>query len=494
MIYNHSDTSHTVYDIAVPLYWDEESLNREIDRVFDICLGCRLCFNLCPSFPALFSAVDSYGEQKRLEAVKAGVVSETGTEEWEMGGEGGEHAAEASIEAEFRGEVEDLSESERWKVIDLCYQCRLCEAVCPYTPSDEHEFQLDFPALMIRSQAVRTRERGVPVADRLLANTDLSGRIGSLTAPVANFFNSVKFLRYLMQAVAGIHNDRMLPRYHFQTFEKWLRNRSEEQIARSDSAEKVAIFGTCFTNYNDPEVGRAAARVLEHNDVEVAFPKQQCCGAPHLSPGDFNGFEKQALPNVEELSDWVDRGYKIVVTGPPTCSLTLRRDYGNFVGKNDVRANGSSPEDGSSLASKIQKVSKNTFDISEYLMDLHKQGKLKTDFREEIGAVNYHMSCHLKAQSMGFKSRDLLRLVPNTKIRMVNKCSGMDGGWGMKRECFSASMEMGRKLVAELESKSGDQCCSDCTLAGLQICQASDGRLKSEHPVVLLQKAYGLAD
>lgn len=479
---NHSDTSNAVYDITDERYWDKDSLNAEMDRVYDVCIGCRLCFKLCPSFPSLFDAVDAIGDEKRNQAVAEGRVQEEDPDREYLDLPEGEHGVEASQEVEFRGEVTELTEAQRWDVVDLCYQCKLCDPVCPYTPDKEHEFQLDFPKLMTRAQAIRTQDRGIKMNDRFLANTDFSGKVGTMAAPLMNFVNTNKFARTMMELGIGIHKDRTLPDFHFETLERWFKKHSKEVEAPAETVDKVVIFGTCFVGNNDPHVGQAAIEILEHNGVEVKYPKQQCCGAPYLSPGDFKGFKKQAEPNIHELAKWIDDGYKVVVTGPPTCSLTIKKEYPYIFGKDEK------------LAALVQKVSENTFDISEYLVYLHKQEKLKTDFKHKIGSVNYHVSCHLKAQSMGFKSRDLLKLVPETKIRLINRCSGMDGGWGMKKEFFDESMKVAQKCVDDLDKQEADFTCSDCTLAGLQIYQASGDRIKSEHPIETLHRAYGLAD
>ena len=173
---NHSDTQHTVYDITNPMYWDKDSLYKEMDRIYDVCIGCRLCFNLCPSFPALFDSVDHAGDRKREVAIAEGRVGKAVDRSDYLDLPEGEHASDASIEVEFRGEVTDLTEDERWEVVDLCYQCKLCDPVCPYTPGKDHEFQLDFPKLITRAQAIRTKERGIKFNDRFLANTDLANK------------------------------------------------------------------------------------------------------------------------------------------------------------------------------------------------------------------------------------------------------------------------------------------------------------------------------
>ena len=469
---DHSNTDHTVYDIKNEKYWDNESLYSEMDRVYDICIGCRLCFNLCPSFPSLFNSIDDAGKRKRdLAEIEGRVEKEVEKDEY-LDLPEGEHASEASIEVEFRGEVTDLTESERWEVVDLCYQCKLCDPVCPYTPGKEHEFQLDFPKLMTRAQAIRTKKRGVKINDIFLSNTDFTGKVGSLFSPILNYFNSISIVRWMMQKMIGIHSERILPKFNGSTFKNWF---DGHNTLIKNPIDKVVIFGTCFTNAHDVELGKAAVKILEHNNIECVFPPQQCCGAPYLSPGDFDGFQNQANPNIEELYDWVEKGYKIVVTGPPTCSLTLKKEYPDYIG----------------LDQKVKTISENTFDISEYLVFLHKKEMLKTDFKNSIGTINYHVSCHLKAQRMGFKGRDVLRLVPDTKINLVNQCSGMDGGWGMKSEFFDESIKVAERCVNDLNQKEHDTVCSDCSLASHQLNQASNGKLNPSHPIIELYKAYG---
>ena len=362
---DHSNTDNTVYDIKNGKYWDNESLYSEMDRVYDICIGCRLCFNLCPSFPSLFNSIDDAGKRKRdLAEIEGRVEKEVEKDEY-LDLPEGEHASEASIEVEFRGEVTDLTESERWEVVDLCYQCKLCDPVCPYTPGKEHEFQLDFPKLMTRAQAIRTKKRGVKINDIFLSNTDFTGKVGSLFPSILNYFNSISIVRWMMQKMIGIHSERILPKFNGSTFKNWF---DGHNTLIKNPIDKVVIFGTCFTNAHDVELGKAAVKILEHNNIECVFPPQQCCGAPYLSPGDFDGFQNQANPNIEELYDWVEKGYKIVVTGPPTCSLTLKKEYPDYIG----------------LDQKVKTISENTFDISEYLVFLHKKEILKTDFKNSL--------------------------------------------------------------------------------------------------------------
>jgi len=475
---NHSDTTHTIYDITASSYWDKASLNQEMDRVFDICIGCRLCFNLCPSFPYLFKTVDEAGEQKRALAVKEEKVAEQVKRKEYLELPEGEHAVEASPEVEFRGEISDLSEAQRRKVVDLCYQCKLCDSNCPYTPEKEHEFQLDFPKLMTRAQAQHTRKHGIKLNDRILSNPTLVGKMGTLTYPLSNWGNKLGIVRWLMEKFSGIASDRTLPRFYSKSFKSWFDQRTEKPVIQSEN--KVVIFGTCYTNYNEPGLGKAAVEILEHNGVELVIPDQDCCGAPHLSNSDFEGFQQKAEKTVKQFLPWVQKGYKIIVTGPPTCSLTLKQDYSYILEKK------------SNLAADIQTISENCYDISEYLIYLEKQDQLRTDFKEEIGTVAYHVSCHQKAQRIGFKSRDLLQLIPNTKVKLINRCSGMDGGWGMKAENFEESMKVGERCANDLCAVKADSACSDCSLASLQLTQASKESLLMTHPIIMLHKAYGL--
>lgn len=476
-VIDHSDATNAIYDINSSAYWEPKSLQQEFYRIFDICVGCRLCWNLCPSFPALFNTIDHQADEKRRQAEIEGRVGAKIERVEFLDLPEGEHAVAASAEVEFVGAVTEMADSELWRVVDLCYQCKLCDPICPYTPDKDHHFQLDFPRLMLRAQAIRTKKRGKKMNDVFLSATDVTGKLGTLMAPVTNFMNRLGPARWMMEKVMGISRHRELPRFYAITFKKWFAKRASHQPGNNG---KVALFITCYTNANDPGVGRAAVEVLEHNGIEVQVPEQQCCGAPHLSPGDFSAFKKQAQPNIDSLATWVDNGYQIVVTGPPTCSMTLRQDY-------TYASNGDPAQ-----SEKIAKVAANTVDISQYLMQLHKAGKFNTDFVHELGEINYHLSCHLKAQKIGYKSRDLLRLVPGTKVNLIDQCSGMDGGWGMKAEFFDDSMKVASKLVNKLNRKPAEHTCSDCTLAGLQIKQASAGNLASKHPIILIHHAYGL--
>ena len=216
---NHSDVENTIYDITDMKYWNNDSLEAEMNRVFDICIGCRLCFNLCPSFPYLFDAVDNAGDKKRKIAESEGRIQEKKERTDYLDLPEGQHASEASIEVEFRGEVTDLNYHDRWKIIDLCYQCKLCEPICPYTPDKDHEFQLDFPKLMTRANAVRSKKNGVKNVDKFLSNTDFMLKLSMFFGPLINLFNKISLIRFFMEKSIGIHRKRVLPKFQLNTFE-----------------------------------------------------------------------------------------------------------------------------------------------------------------------------------------------------------------------------------------------------------------------------------
>ena len=287
---NQTDTSQTVYDIRQELYWDSDSLDSELTRVYDICTGCRLCFNLCPSFPSLFNALDDQGDALRQVAIASGEHEDVAEKSEYLNLPEGEQQAAASAEATFIGSPENLSHDQKWEVVDLCYQCKLCEQICPYTPEKEHDFQLDFPRLMLRSQAVRTKQRGIKMNDRVLANPDAVGKVGSLTAPMSNWGNHLAPVRFMLEKMAGISRRRDLPRFHRLTFAKWFKKHRRQHPQVDSPVGKVVIFATCYTNANDSGLGKTAVEILEHNNVGVQLARQRCCGAPYLSPGDFDGF------------------------------------------------------------------------------------------------------------------------------------------------------------------------------------------------------------
>jgi len=418
-----------VYDISQPRFWERNSLDREFDRVFDICHQCRRCFDLCPSFDFMFKTIDKKGE-----------------------------------DASVLGAV-DIKQ-----VLDYCYQCKLCYNHCPYTPP--HQWALDFPRLMLRAKAVEVKERGrVTLQDKALGKTDAIGKTGSLFAPLSNLANRNRFGRLIMEKVLGIHRDRNLLEFHRESFSKWFKKRTRRQDEATRENGEVAIFHTCTVEYNGPQIGRAAVEVLEHNKVGVSCPEQKCCGIPFLDGGDIESTIESAAFNVKQLAEEIRAGKDIVVPGP-TCSYMIKKEYPELLGTDEARL-----------------VAERTYDLCEYLVKKAREGKLDRTFKKKPGKVAYQAACHLRAQNIGFKSRDLMKAA-GAEVELIERCSAMDGTWGFKKEYYQLSMKVARPLFEKVESCSADYTVSDCPLSGLQIEQGTG--CKVLHPIQIVHMAYGL--
>jgi Fe-S oxidoreductase len=420
------------FDLTDKEFWNSAALEKEFNRVFDICHGCRRCFNLCPSFESLFTAIDTKGE-----------------------------------------EVENLNAEDFRKVIDLCYECKLCYNHCPYTPP--HRWDVDFPRLMLRGKLIKAQYQGIPLRDRLLCNTDRLGTMGSTLAPLANWANHNPLARMVMEETLGIHRDRNLPEFHRETFQKWFDTRQAPSAGPPQATtERVALFYTCSVNYNNPEIGKAAVRVLEKNGVQVIVPEQKCCGMPYLDAGDVASALENVAFNVKRLDDVIANGDDIVTTGP-TCSLMLKQEYPALADNERAR-----------------RVSAHSFDICEYLMKRHQEGKLDTAFVNPMGRIAYQIPCHLRAQNIGYKSRDLMQLIPGTRVQVIEQCSAHDGIWAAKTEYYQLSLKWAGKLFNRVNQAEADWVVTDCPLSGLQMAQGTNRQ--TLHPVQIVARAYGLED
>jgi Fe-S oxidoreductase len=405
-------------------------VEKELARVTELCDSCRRCYRLCASFDYMLDvAVDGND-----------------------------------------GDVSKITSADYRKIVDLCWQCKLCYNHCPYTPP--HAWDIDFPRLMLRAKAARARSEGVTRQDALLGDVDAVGALGCATAPLSNWANRFAPHRVLLEAVVGIDRGRNLPRFHRQTFARWFRERGGRRVS---AGRPVALFYSCSVNYNEPQVGRDAVAVLEKNGCAVSCPEQVCCGMPYLDGGDVAAAAESAQRNVAALLPAVERGALIVVP-QPTCSYVLKQEY-------PMLAPGAAAE----------AVAAATRDVFEYLFSRHREGTLVTDFPGPgPGRVAYQMPCHLRAQNMGFKTRDVLQLVPGTRVSVVEKCTAMDGTWGMKKEHYPISLEFARKAAREMEGSAPDTFATDCTLSALQI--EAVRRKKPAHPLTLLREAYGLPE
>ncbi len=417
-------------------FFDPAGVEKELRRVADICHTCRRCYNLCPSFDVLFRALDR---------------------------------------PEVDGEVDRLPARDLTEFSDLCYECKLCIPHCPYYPP--HRFDVDIPRVVLRDRAARVKQEGKPrLRERVLASADAMGAVATGAAALVNAMSEVRFARVLLEKTLGVHRDRQLPAWSSETFVQWWARRggATEPSERAPRGDRVALFVTCSVNANNPEIGRAAVAVLEKNGCEVAVPAQRCCGMPFLESGELDAAKECRSVNVTSLSPFVRAGYAVVAPGP-TCSLTLKKEY-PVLGPD---------EEG-------REVARATQDLCEYLMRRHAAGRLSTDFQRSPGKVVYQVPCHLKVQDIGFKSRDLLQLIPGSEVVTVEKCTGHDGTWSMKTEYFPLSMKVGQPVFDAVLAERPDRVATDCPLAGLQIRQGTGKTPK--HPIQIVAEAYGLRD
>lgn len=427
------------YDPKHPKYLDEADVRDELTRVYDLCHGCRLCFKFCTSFPTLFEFIDRHEDQ----------------------------------------DAGRLTPAQQDQVIDECFQCKLCYINCPYIP-ELHEWKLDFPRLMLRADAMRHSTKQIGARDRLttevMGRTDLMGKLATTTAPVANKVVAApagSFVRKAVEKVTGVSSVRLLPPYARVRFSTWFNRRPKLRITKRQG--RVAVFPTCLVEYQQPAIGQDLVKVYERNGIECSLAEGAgCCGAPFLHSGDLDQFNSIAEKNVKALAAAVRKGQDIVVP-QPTCGYVLKKDYVDYVGTDDARL-----------------VAEHTYDSSEYLMKVHKgEGTtLDTDFNGVVPAtVTYHTPCHLKAQNIGLKSRDLIKLT-GAKVKLVQQCSGIDGMWGLRAENTEISIPIARKLGDEIRKAAGDVVAGDCNLANTAIAeQTGDMPL---HPLQLMARAYGI--
>jgi len=421
-------------------FYDEAPLFEELERVFDICHGCRRCFNLCNSFPTLFDAVDE---------------SET-------------------------MEVDGVPKKVYWDVVDHCYLCDMCYmSKCPYVPP--HEWNVDFPHLMLRAKAARFKKEGASVRDKILSATDTVGKLAGIPVVVAavNATNRSKTGRKLLEATLGVHHKAPVPEYHSNTARKRLsrlKNASPEGVTPTSSTRgKVVLYTTCYGNRNHPAIDEDLVAIFEHNGIAMSLAeKEVCCGMPKLELGDLESVARAKDINIPILAAMVDDGWDIV-TPIPSCTLMYKQELPLMF-----------PDD-----PLVIKVRDAMYDPFEYLMLRHKDGELNTEFKTSLGKVSYQVPCHLRVQNIGLKTRDILQLVPDTTVDVIERCSGHDGTYAVKKEFHDISKKIARPVVSKLKRAEADHFVSDCPMAAEQIAQEVDGQ-EANSPMSLLRSAYGI--
>jgi len=420
-------------------YWDHEDLNRELERVYDICHGCRRCVSLCDSFPTLFDLVDESDTM----------------------------------------EVDGVDKADYIKVVDQCYLCDLCYMTkCPYVPP--HEWNVDFPHLMLRAKALKYREQGASLRDRVLTSTDRT--FGMVSIPLVdvtvNAMNKSPSFRKVLESTVGIHHAAPVPEFHSNTMKKRLAPMIREiaTTAVGNTTGKVALYATCFGNYNSPHIGEDFVKVFQHNDMHMdIIPKEKCCGMPKLELGDLESVNRLKEANIPVLAALVDAGYDLVAP-IPSCVLMYKQELPLMY-----------PED-----EDVKKVQAAFFDPFEYLWLRHKGGALKTEFPKAMGDIAYQVACHQRVQNIGLKTRDVLNLIPDTAVTAHERCSGHDGTYAVKKETHDKSVKIARPVVRKVDQQEPDHFMSDCPMAATHIANLSEKVDKAEHPMTLLRMAYGL--
>ncbi len=434
---------------TVPEFWDQSTLDKELERVFDICHGCRRCVSLCGSFPTLFDLVDN-GKT---------------------------------------GEVDGVPKERFKEVVDQCYLCDMCFMTkCPYVPP--HPWNLDFPHLMLRAKAVQFKANGAKAADRFMTSTDKVGLFAGIpiVTKIVNAVNRTRPARVVAEKALGLARDAWRPEFASRTFRA--RAHSRPQAPLRDGAKtpgKVAIFSTCYVNYNEPGIGHDLLRILEHNEIPYEIVGSEvCCGMPKLEIGDLDSVANNQRINIAQLAPLARNGYAILAA-VPSCALMFKQELPLLF-----------PDDAD-----VRRVGEAMWDPFDYLVARHKDGLLRTDFKVPLGTVSYHVPCHSRVQNIGKKTEAMLQLTPDVKLTTVERCSGHSGLWGSRTEYHAMAMKIGRPVFTKMAESAPDYISSDCPLAvhhiaqGIEGLAADDGAAKAPiaaHPLTLVRIAYGLSD
>jgi glycerol-3-phosphate dehydrogenase subunit C len=416
-----------------PEFYDEQALMSELERVYDICHGCRRCVSLCNAFPTLFDLVDESSTM----------------------------------------EVDGIAKTDYHKVVDQCYLCDLCYMTkCPYVPP--HQWNVDFPHLMLRAKAVQFKKHGASLRDRVLTSTDTVGKLASIpvVAEVVNATNRLAPARKLMEGAIGVHAEAPLPRFHSNT----LRKRAAARTPAAGLTDRIGLFVTCYGNRNAPDVVEDMIAVFEHNGVAVELVRnEQCCGMPKLELGDLDTVERHKDANIPPLLELAERGLRI--TAPiPSCVLMFRQELPLMFPEDDA----------------VARVRAAMVDPFEFLMARHRAGKLDTNFGKPLGKIAYHVPCHQRVQNIGLKTKDMLELVPGTEVMVIERCSGHDGTYAVKKENYEFAQKICRPVVKRITDGQVDHYISDCPMAGELIEHGVGGDSHATSAFTLLRQAYGI--
>jgi Fe-S oxidoreductase len=425
-----------------PDFYDKASLDTELERVFDICHGCRRCVSLCGSFPTLFDLVDNSPTL----------------------------------------EVDGVDKRDFWKVVDQCYLCDLCYMTkCPYTPP--HAWNLDFPHLMLRAKALKFKNGEVKARDKILSNTDALGKLAGIpvVTQTINAVNHTKPARALMEAVLGVDKTAWLPPLAGKKFRPGAAVSKHYPVQDGATTPgKVAVYSTCYVNYNEPGIGHDLLAILDHNEIPyVLVDKEACCGMPKLEQGDLQGVAEKKAINMPQLARLARDGYAIV-TPVPSCTLMFKQELPLMF-----------PD-----CADTQLVKAAMWDPFAYFVARRRDGLLKTDFKQSLGQVSYHVPCHSRVQNVGKKTAEVLQWAPDSTINVVERCSGHAGIFGVKKEFHAIAMKIGKPVFKAMASNTPRYISSDCQLAGHHIAQgmeqAGSAPARLAHPMTLMRVAYDI--
>jgi len=425
-----------------PEFYDQTKIDAELERVFDVCHGCRRCVNLCGSFPTLFDLIDDTPD----------------------------------------GELEQVNKADYQTVVDQCYLCDVCYMTkCPYVPP--HPWNIDFPHLMLRQKAKNFQDDKATMRDKVLSATDKMGFFAGIpiVTQAVNAVNKTGLTRLMLEGAMGVHKDAWIPDYAQKTFTQLAeKSNAFPVIDGKKTPGKVAIFATCYINYNEPGIGQDLIKILQHNEIPYELvEKEACCGMPKLELGDLESVAANKEKNMPKLAELARAGYAIL-TPIPSCTLMFKQELPlMFPGDTAVQA-----------------VKEAMWDPFEYLVARHRDGLLKTNFTTELGHVSYHLACHSRVQNIGQKTAEALRLIPGTEVNVVERCSGHSGTWGVKKEFHEMAKKIGKPVFKRMAEEEPNFISSDCQLAGHHIEQgmAELGlpHIPMAHPLTLMAKGYGL--
>jgi glycerol-3-phosphate dehydrogenase subunit C len=427
-----------------PDYVDPAKLDAEMRRQFDVCHTCRRCFNLCDSFPRLFDLIDNSPS----------------------------------------GELDSVPSDKLGTVVDACTLCDMCFMTkCPYVPP--HPFNIDFPHLMLRARAADLARGKADFVAGQLGETDRNGKLAGAVAPIVNWGGRVEnhLTRPVLEKVAGIDKRAYLPKFHGKSFAlRAKRAKPARDDAAPAKARKVAIFATCFVNYNNPRIGEALMAVLAKNGVETEVVYPGCCGMPLLERGDLARVAETAKKTAAHFAPWLDKGFDVVAP-VPSCALMLKFEWPLIV-----------PDDPA-----VKRLAQATFDASEYLVDIAKKEGLAPGLAPLPGGVTVHLACHARAQNVGAKAAELLRLVPNADVAVIERCSGHGGSWGVLKANFDTAIKVGAPVARQAVKNDKMFVASQCPLAAAHILQGMErvegdkpAPSESFHPIELFARAYGV--